>query len=125
MTDQLITFETAKLAYEKGFRGGNGRKAYNKEGRSISVFSTFNYSEEKYPITTTSQPALQKWLRDKQSIHICIDVEMDQLPNSLLEFNFYLFKRGHHESKWSVTYKTYEAALEAALQEALKLIKDV
>jgi Mg2+/Co2+ transporter CorB len=50
MTDQLISFETAKLAKEKGF----------------------NIKHYWYNDIRPTQSLLQKWLREKHGIHIVI-----------------------------------------------------
>ena len=66
MEEQLITFETAKLAYDIKLNGYN------------SIFPGFNYNEngelkgysDKYVAPT--QSLLQRWLREKHNIDVLI-----------------------------------------------------
>ena len=60
---------------------------------------------------------LQKWLREAHNIHIQIIF----LPINN-RFIFAIYKYGEDDIESVVEYETYELALEAALQEALKLI---
>jgi len=104
MKEQIISFETAVLAKEKGW-----------DGDFI----------ESHKILTT-QSLLQKWIRDVHEIHIVIE--------RIYSGGLYFFKiqkenkNGYFinasRNKWSTLFKTYEEALEIALQQALKLIKN-
>lgn len=125
MEEHLITFETAKLAKKKGFpqttmtEHFNDILPYREDGtRKLDL----NYNGEEYSAVT--QSLLQKWLREKYSMHLTINIG---LPHNCSDIMYYsnVIKFGkHHKSKFrSVFYKTYEEALEDALQEALKLIK--
>jgi len=125
MTDQLISFETAKLAKEKGF---------NEE-------CDWNYCIETYDFPTglhvvegniyrfrlgvirnacaPTQSLLQKWLRDEHKIHITI-------YSSSQESWMFRITKPHQkllEGLYAEDFETYEEALEEGLQEALKLIK--
>tara|TARA_R110000796_G_scaffold118353_3_gene231973 strand:- start:4804 stop:5190 length:387 start_codon:yes stop_codon:yes gene_type:complete len=128
MKDELIEFETAKLAKEKGFDeltpnlyivDPDVRTAKaNENGRTNS-----NYIERKdYKVySRPTQSLLQRWLREVHKINnlnIIPDGEGNYVPwKGLLTMNnLYLF---HKELK----FKTYEKALEAKLQKELKLIK--
>jgi hypothetical protein len=134
MEEQLISFNTAKLAKEKGFNIDTVTLAF------INYYSESFKGDRKYVITVYSrgvyygdnpiylaptQSLLQRWLRDSYSIHLyivpygggkgwCIanirDVEFDTL--------LYPARKNFRE----VIYITYEQALEAGLIEALKLI---
>ena len=146
MEDELITFETAKLAKEKGYKGGtknvftkhhssyeydgdpNHSESY-KEGdvRYDSNFYTVNgvpfgdVSNEYYTLyERPSQSSLQKWLREEHKIEIKTAEEGRGYRS------WYKKKDG---KRWvhalgGYTHKpTYEEALEKGLQEGLKLIK--
>jgi hypothetical protein len=141
MKEQLITFETAKLAKEKGFN--------NLE--SITYFYTkpnskmFGIDEEgrSYPIKNTSkklykcgehlalriesifeaptQSLLQKWLREEHKISVTVFSSSQEswsvkVNNPSIEGIEQLPYRGED-------FYTYEEALEEGLQEALKLTK--
>lgn len=114
MEEQFITFETAKLAKEKGCK--------NSLGLTPLAFDC-------------TQTFLQKWLREVHNIHIEIRTfgEKDIYPifiYEIISLTDYLSALKNELSNISLSYediltksyKTYELALEAALQEALKLI---
>jgi hypothetical protein len=94
MTEELVTLETAKLMKEKGM-----------------------FTDIKFP----PQSIAQKWLRETKNIHIEI---------SYMYENYWLYDIltiPTHDliglsDRPIIRYNTYEEALEAGLQEALKLI---
>lgn len=138
MEDQLISFETAVLAREKGFnvpcRGRIHCSHYHFVKNNIipanvpiadnEMFAPkcdWNNLEECDPNRSNStlkglytsiptQSLLQKWLREKYKIHIYVQPTLS-FDKWTLNHNFYQ------------TYNTYEETLEAGLIEALKLIK--
>lgn len=109
MKDQLITFETSKLAKEKGFR-------------SIQPHILILKSKEHYYLWMCE---LQKWLREIHNIHVCVDISL------LKEWYVNIYNIQNKPSEFEQTYellneinfKTYEEALEQGLYQALKLIK--
>ena len=105
MEEQLISFETAKLAKEKRF--DLTKLGYKEEnGEIIDTYST------------TTQSLLQKWLREEHKIHIVIMPCI--IPSN--EVKYYIFT-GKLKWDWAELFDTYEEALEVGLQEALKLVK--
>lgn len=127
MQEQLISFETANLAQEKGF--------------NISTKYGFYYDGEEtyfdisYPdiiILRPTQSLLQRWLREVHSIEISVRAikwENTELKTGLVldsyEYEMYPLKKPYYIYHKVPKFKTYELALEEALQEALKLIKNV
>lgn len=135
MEDQLVGFELAKLAKEKGFKeytttgyAQNG-DIYLHQGGQESVitgqkyFEGSSYKGSPFLCSRPTQNLLQKWLREvhKIHLHICyfpetkkwnVDIykyENDNgLMNNPLEFS---------------NNNTYEEALEQGLLQALTLIK--
>jgi hypothetical protein len=117
MKEQIITFETAKLAKEKKF------DIFTKQEYMISSSGDFwlidynqhpGHSEEF--IKAPSQSLLQKWLREEHNIHIHI------CPTDTGRW-----LRQLHTTKGEFIlieeyFDTYEEALEDGLIEALKLI---
>ena len=110
MEEQLISFETAKLAKEKGFKRLCDF-SYDEDG-----MITGN-CEQAYNFVAPTQSLLQKWLREKHKIHIELQCDSNYYKYFIL-----------------IYYKTncvfslddsliYEEALEIGLQEALKLIE--
>jgi len=130
MIEQLITFETAKLAKEKGFDiGDDYSRSYNESGDIVQAGNQ-NYDEIMYAV---SQAALQTWLRTNHRIN----VESNWLPNigkfrtlykpmdiKPKDFNsggaYHMAVDKFYSKK---NHSSYESALEEGLQEGLKLIK--
>ncbi len=110
MEEQLISFETIKLAKKKGidFRDNIFKKV------------TINNKAGTYHAYVT-QSLLQKWLREVHNISIKID---DFHSNSKLRFDYSISILGSQEDNPQGIFETYEEALEEALQEALKTLKD-
>lgn len=99
MENQLISFETAKLAKEKGFREFCCY-AYTNDGKYM-YGNEIGFYWKSYTISPT-QSLLQRWLREKHNI----------------------FMKNINVYKLEDLYgKTYEEVLEVDLQEALLLIK--
>jgi len=119
MEDQLIAFETAKLAKEKGFN--------EKTNFAFYYDGTQTWNDPGYDILIArpTQSLLQKWLREKYRIDITVWIRFDQSYGVLLCKDR---NRIGEEIIISVTSKNlgnnlYELALEQGLYEALKLIK--
>lgn len=112
MRDELITFETAKLAKEKGYDlVGNG--LYKRATQSL----------------------LQRWLREVHNCHVEIiwyspengSYVTKENIKYYVEINYYgkdfNLPLGEEADYKEYNFDTYEKALEKGLQEALKLIK--
>ena len=127
MEEQLISFETAKLAKEKGFKLPlhSNRNYYNLNG-NIHPYNWFNQFELADYTDAPTQSLLQKWLREVHKINIFISSKTienktifiphgrtipDTIKNNLIV-----------DIIQYCTNNTYEEALEIALFEALKLI---
>lgn len=122
MKEELIKFETAKLAKEKGFGFSTDiitAYSFDKEGKS--KIRSCNNTEEDYYCQPT-QSLLQKWLRKKHNIEV--------IPCPHFKRKSYGCEVYHYTEKNETGYvpielgsfKTYEQALEKGLQEALNLI---
>lgn len=152
MKDELISFETAKLAKEKGFDietktayiGGvffeseetpNGYDGYDP---SFSDNWNKNWSFNKEGGASTRNPdninyfdgysaptqsLLQRWLREKHKIYVDAPLA---IYTSQKHSWYVAFRRGAEvviSGCEEYIYNTYEEALEVGLQEALNLIK--
>lgn len=138
MQEQIISFETAKLAKEKGFDIPQF-SWYNFSGVFIKGDNIREYQavNGKFPTYLAfSQSLLQKWLREKHDIHIVIQdatntetrkmkyypvlypfgKQYDSIYGDLENRNDGYVYLGH------VWKESYEEALERGLIEALKLI---
>ena len=123
MEDTKITFETAKLAKEKGFIPSDGItcKSYLQDGRV--GYQTIWDLDLKYTcledhIIAVTQSLLQKWLREEYNIIVLVlydgktfyyQIQRKEWDDCITQFDLTLDQ-------------TYEEAYEIGLQEALKLI---
>ena len=122
MEDTRITFETAKLAKEKEFE-------FRVVWGYILGFKDDSERDKYLP----TQSLLAKWLREKYDI----EINITRMPPEAIKSSF---NKGNKRIKkynmwvWSLNgnprienpslfFDNYEEALEAGLQEALKLIK--
>ncbi len=140
MPEKLITFETAKLAKEKGFKfekNLNDSFVYD-EGYHIYCFHMsneskrivipiwwldWNHNGDQYlrhdDIDAPTQSLLQKWLRETHNIDVIIGVVITG-KGKKYHIDFYV--NDVFSSDPSIT-DTYEEALEIGLFEGLELIK--
>lgn len=141
--DQLILFQTAVLAKQKGFNPFKDHDGI--EGTNIYVYHARSEEYRLYPIfrlnydhnseqldyvgkeayDAASQSLLQKWLRDVHKTIVCVDFYNN---GEEWEDTRYIVRVGEykhfatHDSFVKDEFETYEEALEVGLQEALKLI---
>ena len=132
MEDTRITFETAKLAKEKGFpQEPNKLKIpyYNYKGEFKGDVSDwlrkYLKKEDTSDVESVSAPTqslLAKWLREKHGVDISI------LILGISDYQVYVHKKRELKYNGIVNFvfdnkdNIYEEALEIGLQEALKLI---
>lgn len=125
MTDTLISFETAKLAKEKGFNEPI-RLCYSDQDRVNALpydagnRDHINSQHAYYSVPT--QSLLQKWLREVHQLLILINI--DTISS---EFTYSIWKM-HSDEEFELIQEEsnynliYEDVLEQALIKALKLI---
>ena len=149
MKDQLISYETAKLANEKGFNeyysyidsfyvikadlweqdhhNGNDFLMY-KEGEVISSSEPPVHPGVKYTFIgkRPNQSFLQKWLREKHNLHIFIQPRTFQNITMwhvfVARLDNYPFVEDFRMHSDTPDCFFYEEALEKGLLEALNLI---
>ena len=139
---EIVTFETAKLAKEKGF---NWKVRYSF-GHPINPHLPYPNFDFGIPVDFNSpnlgrnwetlysgprQDYLQKWLREKHGIHVWANIssesEYEEYEHTIIVITndkpiiMYSFLG----NGWSYigTFKTNELALENGLEKALKLIE--
>lgn len=146
MTEELISFPTAKLAKEKGFNLIVKNYYYPEAyGTIIPIINdhdinvNINAHESNAYYSAPTQSLLQRWLREVHKISINIFYErgnwyyiLFKLPNSedILkskdesnqDADLYLDDERITDEWFTQENKSYEKALEIGLQEALKLI---
>ena len=125
MEDTRVTFETAKLAKEKGFpQEPNKLKIpyYNYKGEFkgdikdwLRKYLRKEDTSDVESVSAPTQSLLAKWLREKHNIHLIAykNINIDGYDWC------YITTDGITNIN---SYKTYEEAYEIGLQEALKLI---
>ena len=138
LREKLISFETAILAKEKGFK--NACDGFvNKDNEYIFMpdllypnNSEFSHNSEEDPevvewkelmktlVLAPTQSLLQKWLREVHEISIKID---DYYTNSRVRFDYNVCELGSQEDNPVGIFKTYEEALEIGLYQALLLLE--
>lgn len=120
MEDELITYETAKLAKEKGF---NIKTKYRFFYNS-ALTTTEEYVGYKELYYAPTQSLLQKWLREKHNMLVIAKHYKDNWYEYVIQ-NCIITDDGRVWGKDIESDKnetTYEQALEEGLCEALKLI---
>jgi len=109
MYEELIAFETAKLAKEKGYE--------NIKIKKKGAWETF--IADNVP----TQSLLQRWLREKHGIFIVLLPDSD---NGMFGYDILIKGDIHTQAntfELDEVIGTYEEALEQGLLEGLKLIK--
>ena len=149
MKEQLIGFETAKLASEKGFDIPSARFYCTDGVIRFDPFSIFYLDEDEVDelekdsilindgrcivslwedrnltignILAPTQSLLQKWLREKHKLHTSLYLQESTYLHRWRVKVFYLDKlEDPNIHFWD--FDTYEEALEKGLQGALNLI---
>ena len=125
MEDTRITFETAKLAKEKGFPQEPNRLKipyYNYKGEFkgdvkdwLRKYLRKEDTSDVESVSAPTQSLLAKWLREEHNIHLIAykNINIDGYDWC------YITTDGITNIN---SYKTYEEAYEIGLQEALNLI---
>ena len=146
MTEELVTLETAKLLKEKGFNEQtlfaykNNGDLYQDPNRIKLIYNSmpvldlckgfylcvsydpcYKCRKAVYLTSAPSQSVAQKWLRETKNLHI----EISYMYENYWTYDILTIPR--HDliglsDRPIIRYNTYEEALEAGLQEALKLI---
>ena len=125
MVEQLITFEIAKLAKERGFNIFSTAQYFDKDGNDYLGISS-NAEDYNNKFLKPTQSLLQKWLRETIKCHIW--TVMTGAEQFTLHFR-YIDKTGYHhphtyrEDGEIKSFNSHEEALEEGLKQGLNLIK--
>lgn len=123
MDEQLISFETAKLAKEKGLPQDDFYfENYEVRVPFYGLDNELNKGDEDRfgQCKSISQSLLQKWLREKYSIYA-----ESRYNETFNYFEDYVFYNNNYPKPTCIqkdVHSTYEIGLEFALIEALNLI---
>lgn len=138
MYEQRISFETSKLAKERGFdwlthtafnqKGNECAKAYEPIGTNGDSSYECNWNRFDEYFSSPAQSLLQKWLREKHNIdvevivytrpHYCVTV-VNTYGGIIDVYNSTPIYEEHPRA-----FEKYEEALEVGLQMALRLVGD-
>lgn len=112
--DELVTYEVAKLAREKGFN----EKCYHYYQKGVlesdECFNRYNKGVDNV-CSAPTQSLLQRWLREEKGIHIGIGTD----GGNDWCYITVVIATGHTEYNTNI-FPTYELALEDALKYALE-----
>ena len=120
--EQYVSFETAKLAKEKGFDIPT-RYGFSERGTLVRVDTSDNWNQDKGFYSRPTQSLLARWLREDR--HMCVEVYC-----IACNFIWNICKTDGTDTKSSEysgpndggAWDSYEDAMENGLQEALKMI---
>ena len=123
MKEEIVTFETAKLAKEKGFIEVSSYPLwFHKNGEEAGIFEDlWNVKKSEYLehecIIRSTQALLQKWIREIHNLDIIVS-------SNLIGYGYLIYQRYPPKNIINnIPFQTYEEALERGLQESLQLIK--
>ena len=136
MEEQLVSFETAVLAKEKGF--DEECDTYVTEGNHHETDVAAFYKNSYGYVTAPTQSLLQKWLRETYNIKVFVipnfeSVNIMKDSNKIVTgyydiykilpyfFEAIIFVKDKNRF-YSTSHETYEKALEIGLMKALNLI---
>jgi len=141
MKEELITYNTAKLAKEKGFDEPSRHYIWSDKTTIQNViesstrgvpfkqeeFTSVVGRKKVYTISIPTQSLLQRWLREEHKIEVSISWEQNMnwfySIMWLWGTNAMITLELDDINNTKSGYKTYEEALEQGLIEALKLIE--
>ena len=118
MQDELVGLEVALLAKEKGFTC----KIQNCAWKYLDENCQAMRYDEKTCVLIPTQSLLQKWLREKHKTNAIPEPLLDG-EEIVYQYKVYSFSIKKRKDFGDFYYKTYEDCLEAALLQALNLIK--
>lgn len=136
MEDQIIDFNTAKLAKEKLFWIDKSTQFHTHSGThsyGINEKQTYEVIKDKYFLTDkslenaylmTTQSLLARWLRETHKIRVFVI----HSPSGQFNYEIRTFFNINQIGEWERTsnigsFETYELAFEKGLENGLKLIK--
>ena len=135
LKESYVSFDTAKLLKEVGFEA-NLKTIYVEEEKDEWAFwdsgakrSDYNYFDDT--IACPTQALAARWLREAHGIHVSSNIFMDSANDAdgktVDEWTFWSYNlfdnSGRIIEESDDRYDSYEEALEAGLQKAIKLIR--
>lgn len=119
MKEKEISTKTAIIAEKAGFTLNNGTWFFKLNGIEYCTNVKGGIGGKEKTYIKCTQSLLQKWLREKHKLFICVKHKITgDLENPIVEFT-YNGNNGEWNNKY---YSTYEKALEVALVECLQRV---
>ena len=127
--ESYVSFDTARMLKEAGFDVPCNSYYELEDGEAVRKDCIRPYDHNGFGDTICSRPTLTlaaRWLRDKHRLHVSVSIvglfdglrDITYWAFSIMNVNTALF-----EYIDGNRYDSYEEALEAGLQKAIKLIK--
>ena len=131
MRDDVILFETAKLARDKGFKiPCDGRYYWDHKWQlslmgAVKCTNNSDLKDRYASYCAPTQSLIQKWLRDEHRIYVTVS-SIEDGETILFDYSIkqkaQIFVFSEIQLKLQ-EFKTYEEALETGIIKALNLIK--
>ena len=115
ITEDYVSFETAKLLKEKGFECATPHYYYDKDGDLL--FSAWRVDAGKNEFVAPTLQMAMKWLREIYRIHVVI---YPYGHYSCDNYQFDVYKDNNFVVSKDDGYMTYEQACESAIKYCLK-----
>ena len=115
--DEIVTYEVAKLAKEKGFYGRSSY-VYNSEKILLGVKGVVNWCKVEFVAPT--QSLLQRWLREEKKVEVYVRhfEEANKYPHHF--GTIITDDKGETLEIGGKMFDSYELALEDVLKYALE-----
>ena len=124
--EQFVSFDTAKLLKEAGF--DVPCTSQYTEGKCIwNVGYPYNFNQDEFGYSRPTQALAARWLREVH--HLNVYACFDYVCFDDGERKWFFMRENTMINDYTsvycsiISYDSYEQALEAGLQEAIKLIK--
>ena len=124
ITEDYVSFETAKLLKEKGFDDEYTNAFYDKNGNLyfIDILSDFSeHPDNDTDITASTLYVAMKWLREVHGLFIEVHIVGHSTAYMDNKYYFYKLYKNRRPLRFvENTFLTYEEACEAAIKYCLE-----
>lgn len=120
--EQFISFDTAKMLKEAGF-DAPCYVQYSDIGVQWDMSYPENFNEDDWGDSCPTQALAARWLREIHKLHVFAK-RIYEYALDKFSWGYYIQSSNYEYCKnFEIGFDKYEQALEAGLQEAVKLIK--
>lgn len=120
--EQFVSFNTAKMLKEAGF--DVPCTSHYTEGDLILIENyPYNFNQDEIGYSRPTQALAARWLREVHKLHVFAK-RIFEYALDKFSWGYYIQSSNYEYCKnFEIGFDSYEQALEAGLQEAIKLIK--